>query len=213
MAGSVSHCGRGCPPPPACPTTSLCTHHRRPAPTLPLRSSLPLSSLRHGRHAQGGTGGKIVSMFDSPPPRRAHSTDLWSWRWLSVAAFLIAAQAWLLYSPASSSSVGQLSSTLDTILRPLPGPTSPQEPGFDKIAHLSSFAFVTAALLAACLPMRWVVAANLTHALASEIIQGLWIPGRSGDWHDLVADSVGVVFAASIFALARRQERNYNHGY
>lgn len=154
----------------------------------------------------------MVPMFNSPQPRRAQETHFWSWRWLALAAALIAAQAWLLYSPATSSSVGQLSSVIDTILRPLPGPTSPQEPGFDKIAHLSSFALVTAALLAARLPMKWVVAANLVHAAISEIVQGLWIPGRSGDWRDLLADSVGIAMAAIVFALARRSERNRNHG-
>lgn len=151
-------------------------------------------------------------MFDSRPARRALPSKFWSWRWLAVATALILAQMWLLYSPGDSTSVGELSSTLDTLLRPLPGVTSPQEPGFDKIAHLSSFALVTAALLAAKLPMRWVMGANFLHAVISEIVQGLWIPGRSGDWHDLLADSAGIGIAALVFAIARHLERKHRYG-
>ncbi|MDO5722051.1 MAG: VanZ family protein [Actinomycetaceae bacterium] len=140
-------------------------------------------------------------MMHSSSPRRALPSHFWSWRWLLVAGVIFLLQLWMLYSPASSSSVGSVSATLDALLRPLPGPSSPSEPGFDKIVHLSSFALVCAALLAARLPAVWAVGLNVLHAGVSELVQWLWIPGRSGDWRDFLADCFGVLIAWLVFAV------------
>jgi VanZ family protein len=85
----------------------------------------------------------------------------------------------------------------------------PQDPGplpfpqADKLVHLSVFALPALLGLLAGLPGRWVVALLASHAVLSEVVQGLLLPGRSGDPVDAVADLVGVglgVLAARLLA-------------
>lgn len=76
---------------------------------------------------------------------------------------------------------------------PVPGT---QTPGLDKVVHAAVFAAVTAAALAAGLALVPVVAVGLAHAVVSELLQHLALPGRSGDPLDVLADAVGVVLGA-----------------
>jgi VanZ family protein len=65
-------------------------------------------------------------------------------------------------------------------------------PFADKLVHCLVFGLATA--LWARLSRRvWVVAAVFAvHAALSEVAQGAWLPGRSGDALDVAADLVGV---------------------
>jgi len=80
--------------------------------------------------------------------------------------------------------------------------------GADKVGHLLSFAFVMGTGLLAGIPARWLAAALLAHAIVSELIQYLVLPGRSGDPVDVVADVVGIGIGwAGGHLLARRLRR------
>lgn len=137
-------------------------------------------------------------MSEALRARRATTHPRVNLMWLLVATIILAAQIWLLYSPATSSSMNELANQLNLVLEPLPGPTAPSEPGFDKVAHTSSFAFVTAALALAGIPWRWVLTSQLLHAPACEIIQQLFIPGRTGQISDFLMDLAGIVVATLI---------------
>lgn len=143
-------------------------------------------------------------MSVKPWARRASSQPQLNLVWLLIAAFILAAQIWLLYSPATSPSMNDLASHLNSVLEPLPGPTAPSEPGFDKVAHASSFAFVTAALALSGIKWRWVLSTQILHAIISEIIQAWFIPGRSGEISDAVMDMAGIALASLIVWSWRR---------
>lgn len=76
----------------------------------------------------------------------------------------------------------------------LPGSDTPSTlpPGADKVAHLVLFAVPSA--LVVILSRRWFLTAVVfgLHAVASELIQAQFVPGRTGDLADLAADLVGV---------------------
>ena len=62
----------------------------------------------------------------------------------------------------------------------------------DKIVHLALFALLAGTA-------RWAFGARLAslfglagYAVVSEVAQALALPHRSGDWHDVVADVVGI---------------------
>lgn len=69
-------------------------------------------------------------------------------------------------------------------------------PHADKVVHVALFAVPT--LIAPLAGVRWQVAAVVmaVHAPISELIQHVWLPGRTGDPFDVVADLVGVAIAA-----------------
>lgn len=71
-----------------------------------------------------------------------------------------------------------------------PGP--PMFPGFDKVAHLGSFALVMLTGLLVGYRPRTLAVVLVAHALVSEVVQHTLLPGRSGDVVDLVADVAGV---------------------
>lgn len=64
-------------------------------------------------------------------------------------------------------------------------------PGLDKAVHVGLFAVTVWALLWV-LPARVAVALMVLQAGVSEWVQSRFIPGRSGDVWDLVADGVGI---------------------
>ncbi|GAA4416676.1 hypothetical protein GCM10023169_11830 [Georgenia halophila] len=81
-------------------------------------------------------------------------------------------------------------------------------PGADKAAHLLVFAAVSYAALRAGVPRTLVVGYGLGQALLSELVQHLWLPLRTGDPLDLLADLAGVALALTLTrALARRYPR------
>lgn len=94
-----------------------------------------------------------------------------------------------------------------------PGP--PMFPGFDKVAHLGSFALVMVTGALAGLPARWLAALLVVHAISSEVVQHLVLPDRSGDPADVVADIGGIALgwcAASLLHRVRRRRRGDRTG-
>lgn len=120
-----------------------------------------------------------------------------------VWAVLVAAQLWLLYTPDAGGGPGVLAPLWDA-LRPLPGPTAPGEPGFDKVVHAFAFFAVTVAGLLAGWPRWFAVGFPALHAPVSELVQRAWISGRGGEWGDLFADWFGVLLAVVLVGGRRR---------
>lgn len=72
-----------------------------------------------------------------------------------------------------------------------PEPSSFDIPGSDKVLHVLLFA-APACLMVGRFSSTWPVWLLAVHAPVSEVIQWQWIPYRSGDLLDLVADLAGV---------------------
>jgi VanZ family protein len=105
-----------------------------------------------------------------------------TWRWLTV--LLVAVVAWLALTPAPPSS-------LDT--------------GWDKLNHALAFAAMTWTSSFGFPAKGWRRAMPLlalfAFGAAIEVIQR-WVPSRSSDWHDLLADMVGIAAGALLATLA-----------
>lgn len=74
----------------------------------------------------------------------------------------------------------------------------------DKVAHILIFGAVAGAGRIAAISPRWLLATLLVHAVVSEVVQGLWIAGRSGDVFDTVADVVGIWLGWYVAGLVQR---------
>lgn len=85
---------------------------------------------------------------------------------------------------------------------------TPQVPGLDKLVH--AIVFLLPALfgvLAGIRPLRLAVVL-VAHAIASELVQHLLLPERSGDAWDALADIVGVALGLVIgMAMLKRRPR------
>lgn len=155
----------------------------------------------------GAPGGTMAPMNTKDQLlRHAAPTDLIRFPWVFVAVLLFAVLAWMLYTPASASSPGVIMGWLDTLFGWLPGVSSPSDPGFDKIAHATGFAAVTAAGLLTRIKPTWVIAFNVLHAGISELIQWQFIPGRQGDVLDAGVDIAGILVAWMLVAFFDRRE-------
>ncbi|MCE4554673.1 VanZ family protein [Roseateles cellulosilyticus] len=76
-----------------------------------------------------------------------------------------------------------------------PAPPKVADLGWDKANHLSAFAALTFCTVWAFWPQPrqwlWVALAMLAYGIGIEIAQS-FLPPREADWHDVVADSVGI---------------------
>ncbi len=82
-----------------------------------------------------------------------------------------------------------------------PGPDVPSGGPDDKVSHALIFLVLGLAGLLAAVP-RWRLAAGLAaYAALTEVLQGTLPIQRDGDWHDWVADVVGVLLALALGAL------------
>ena len=79
--------------------------------------------------------------------------------------------------------------------------------GLDKLVHAATFGSVAYLGLRVGLRARWWVPLLCIHAVVSELVQGLFLPHRSGDWHDVVADLVGVGLAVVAWLAGNRSAR------
>jgi hypothetical protein len=66
-------------------------------------------------------------------------------------------------------------------------------PGIDKVVHIVVFAAVAWTGVRAGLPVRWLLAVLVVHAVSSELVQHFLLTNRSGDPADSVADVLGAV--------------------
>lgn len=145
---------------------------------------------------------------DQLRPHHALPTHLIHFPWVAVTIVLFAVLAWMLYTPSTASSTSVLADLLDSLLGGLPGVSSPSDPGFDKIAHASGFAAVTAAALLAGWSPAWVIGLSVAHAIVSELIQWQFIPGRTGDPLDAAVDIAGILVAWGLVALLHKRIEN-----
>ena len=70
----------------------------------------------------------------------------------------------------------------------------------DLLVHVAVFAAVALTARWAGVGVRTVAVVLAVEALVSEAVQALWLPGRTGDVTDLLADAVGI--AAGLWAAA-----------
>lgn len=76
---------------------------------------------------------------------------------------------------------------------------------WDKAAHAIAFGLLALIGLLFSTHRRWkVVLAVWALAIGIEVAQAMMPYGRQGDWRDALADTVGVVLALTLWALARR---------
>ncbi|MFX4274018.1 VanZ family protein [Propionibacteriaceae bacterium Y1685] len=84
---------------------------------------------------------------------------------------------------------------------------APAIPGLDKAAHLLMFGVPVLLLLLAACRRRWVLPVFAAHAMVSEVIQHRFLPSRSGDPYDLLADLIGIGLATLAAWLITRRNR------
>lgn len=106
--------------------------------------------------------------------------------WRVLLVVLVAAVSWLAFTP---------------------DPPAAADTGWDKLNHVLAFA-----ALAACGWLAWgaargrvagVVLGTLAYGVLVELVQ-MRIPGRTGEWPDLLADAVGVAAGLALVMTASR---------
>ncbi len=78
-------------------------------------------------------------------------------------------------------------------------PSEPHIEGQDALIHLLVFAAVMYTGLRFGLGLRLLLIVLSVHAVLSEVIQHLLLANRTGDWHDVIADLIGVAFAHLVY--------------
>jgi VanZ family protein len=73
-----------------------------------------------------------------------------------------------------------------------PGSPGPGIPYLDKVTHLLLFAAVAFTGRRIGLPSGWLAGVLVLNAAVSELVQYAWLPHRSGDVFDALADLAGV---------------------
>ncbi|WP_205413010.1 VanZ family protein [Austwickia chelonae] len=84
-------------------------------------------------------------------------------------------------------------------------------PGTDKVVHALVFALPVLAAGSAGRWWHWVAWTMVVHAPISEIVQHLFLPTRSGDPWDVVADLMGVAGAAWVVRRRSRPSDDTGH--
>ncbi len=126
------------------------------------------------------------------------------WGWLIVWASLVLLQLVALYTPDAGGGPGFLAPLWEFLGR-IPGPIASGMVGIDKIAHAVMFGVVTAAGLLTGWPRWFAIGFPLLHAPVSELVQRAWIPGRGGEWGDLLADLIGIGIGIAVVLIVMRR--------
>jgi VanZ family protein len=92
-----------------------------------------------------------------------------------------------------------------------PAPPPGLDSGWDKANHLLAFGTLSFIGVWAYWPRPrqwgWLVAAGLAYGVGLEILQS-FMPPRQADWHDVVADALGIAMGLlPAWPLARRTDR------
>jgi VanZ family protein len=82
-----------------------------------------------------------------------------------------------------------------------------QFPYSDKLAHLFLFGSVAYFGLRSGVPARWLLPIVAANAVVSEVVQYYWLPFRSGDVFDTVADLCGLALGAWLGFRALRTQK------
>ncbi len=117
----------------------------------------------------------------------------------AIAGSPASAQVWSLLLVLLIAIVGYLALT--------PRPPEGVDLGWDKLNHLLAFATLA---VCACLSApdcgarhRWLLVGLLGFGGLIEVVQ-LFVPGRSAEWSDLLADAIGVAAGAVVAAVVLR---------
>lgn len=105
---------------------------------------------------------------------------------LVLACLALGLQLWALYAPQQPGA--------PALLAGLP---------LDKFVHFGLFFLPVLLFQLAGFRARWVAAAFLTHAVVSEVVQGLFLPHRSGDPWDALTDGCAVALGVLAARLLR----------
>ncbi|MGI9092958.1 MAG: VanZ family protein [Mycobacteriales bacterium] len=110
---------------------------------------------------------------------------------------LAAARRWLPFCAAV---------VVSTLLIYAPGSHVPSSPhNADKLVHAAMFLVLALTGAWARIPRRWLGIGLVCYAAISEVLQAMLPIHRDGDWHDWLADSIGVVIGLLLAAwLIRR---------
>jgi VanZ family protein len=127
----------------------------------------------------------VIDSTLSEPDVRTSRTAWW-WRAAFVVACLI--HLYGVYSPHQASSGGEV-------------------PHLDKVAHLLLFGSVAYLGLRSGVPARWLLPVVAANAVVSEVIQYYWLPFRSGDPLDSLADLAGLTLGAWLGVRALRAQK------
>jgi VanZ family protein len=94
-----------------------------------------------------------------------------------------------------------------TFLALTPKPPEGVESGLDKVAHLLAFTSLAFSGYRGFPACRGICSAVVTGLLAYggliEVLQ-VFVPGRSSEWGDLLADGIGIVFGIGLAAFVLR---------
>ena len=77
-------------------------------------------------------------------------------------------------------------------------------PQADKVVHITTFALLALGLLWRKISWKLILGGLFLYAVASEIIQHFWIPGREFDLLDIASDTVGILL---VLGLGRWQSK------
>jgi VanZ family protein len=76
---------------------------------------------------------------------------------------------------------------------------------WDKAEHALAWSVLTGAGLLLSTRRRWAIGVfAFAFGAAIEVLQATMGLGRDGDWHDLIADGIGIALAYAAWGLARR---------
>ena len=85
-----------------------------------------------------------------------------------------------------------------------PHPPQQADLGWDKLNHFTAFSTLMVFAALSWPPhWRWAPLGLLAYGGFIEIVQS-FIPGRDGEWADLLADGVGIALGVALFALILR---------
>jgi VanZ family protein len=89
------------------------------------------------------------------------------------------------------------------VARPMPGGPEGALSVNDKLVHGFAYASLTVLGLWGRLKTGVVLAVLLLHGALIEVLQA-WVPDRTADWRDLLANSVGILVVLTAMFMARR---------
>jgi len=127
----------------------------------------------------------IDSTLSEPDVRTSRTA--WWWRAAFVVACLI--HLYGVYSPHQANSDVQF-------------------PYADKVAHLALFGSVAYLGLRSGVPARWLLLVVAANAVVSEVVQYYWLPFRSSDPFDALADLAGMALGAWLGVRALRAQKS-----
>lgn len=90
-----------------------------------------------------------------------------------------------------------------TVARPMPGGPEGALSVNDKLVHSFTYALLTFLGLLGRFKAGFVLIVLLLHGTLIEALQA-WVPDRTADWRDLLANSIGILVVLTAMSMVRR---------